>query len=1081
MTDQPANQRDQHVESEILADYLEKPLQDNRTYKVIKLQNELEALIIHDPDTDKASAALDNAAGSFSDDADLPGMAHAVEHLLFMGTKKLAATSESEEDTTQVNGVQRDDRETSPLYGALDRFAQFFIEPLFLEETLDRELRAVDSENKKNLQSDTWRLIQLSKFLSNPEHPFSHFSTGNLQCLRDDPIARGVNIREEFMKFHNQQYSANRMKLVVLGRESLDTLQLWVEELFKDVVNKKLPPNRWDGLPWATPQQLQKLVFAKPVMDKKSLKITFPFVDEEKLLDKQPGRYLSHLIGHEGPGSILAYTKAKGWVNSLSAGSLNVCAGSPGVFTISISLTDEGMAHYKEITEICFQYISILHETPPQEWIFNEIKDMAEVDFRFKQKGSASRATSGLAQTMQEHIDRNRLLNGESVPRRFDGKVIGESTGWLKADNVHLTVITQDDPPGEIRREKWYGTEFSEQDIPRDLLDSLRQAEKMPAGQRIPQLHLPKKNEFIPERLSVHKKDVKEPAKAPRLIRHEPNVRLWYKKDDQFWVPKANVQIALRNPLCGANQQSFVLTAVIEALIEDALAEYAYDADLAGLAYSFQGGYTGLNVAVSGYNDKMSVLLEKVLATLRDLEIKQDRFNIVKERMTRSFKNVQYAPPYQQVAQYTRFLGTERAFVYDQLLPELERATVENVRSFHALLVSQFHIEMLVQGNVDREEALIMADTVSKVLDPRPLLTPQWPIRRSVELPKNSHYVYQRQLKDEQNVNHCIEYMLQVGHAADRESRARLLVFTQMTEEPAFDQLRTKEQLGYIVFSGLGSNVCTDVFHVLIQSERDCEYLEQRIDSFLAGFKDELHNMTDKKFEEHKRSVINKRLEKLKNLNQECTRFWTHITSEFLHFDAVDDDVAHIRKLKKQDLIEFYDTCIDPRSQSRSKLSLHLLAKSTPEDLAKEIDPSTQKAQLLELATRFFTESGIEVNEVELKSALERVNLQSATVADDIALAMAKYVQLSMGGQGEEQLGVLKEQVKPALAQVLPTLGIVVQKAVEEDADAKEVVKGQKKAEVIKDVHEWKARMGLSSGAAPVRDLSEFEDFGARL
>lgn len=39
----------------------------------------------------------------------------------------------------------------SPFYGALDRFAQFFIEPLFLEETLDRELRAVDSENKKNL------------------------------------------------------------------------------------------------------------------------------------------------------------------------------------------------------------------------------------------------------------------------------------------------------------------------------------------------------------------------------------------------------------------------------------------------------------------------------------------------------------------------------------------------------------------------------------------------------------------------------------------------------------------------------------------------------------------------------------------------------------------------------------------------------------------------------------------------------------------------------------------------------------------------------------------------------------------
>lgn len=75
--------------SECVADHLEKPSLDNRSYRVIRLHNKLEALLIHDPDTDKASAALDNNAGGFSDDDDLPGMAHAVEHLLFMGTKKV--------------------------------------------------------------------------------------------------------------------------------------------------------------------------------------------------------------------------------------------------------------------------------------------------------------------------------------------------------------------------------------------------------------------------------------------------------------------------------------------------------------------------------------------------------------------------------------------------------------------------------------------------------------------------------------------------------------------------------------------------------------------------------------------------------------------------------------------------------------------------------------------------------------------------------------------------------------------------------------------------------------------------------
>jgi len=75
--------------SSLVADQMQKPQLDTRSYRVVMLPNKLEVLLIHDPDTDKASAAMDVNIGSFSDSADLPGMAHAVEHLLFMGTKKV--------------------------------------------------------------------------------------------------------------------------------------------------------------------------------------------------------------------------------------------------------------------------------------------------------------------------------------------------------------------------------------------------------------------------------------------------------------------------------------------------------------------------------------------------------------------------------------------------------------------------------------------------------------------------------------------------------------------------------------------------------------------------------------------------------------------------------------------------------------------------------------------------------------------------------------------------------------------------------------------------------------------------------
>lgn len=72
-------QREHHRLVERLTDRLETPSLDDRSYRVIKLPNQLEVLLVHDAETDKASAAMDVNVGNFSDPEDFPGMAHAVE------------------------------------------------------------------------------------------------------------------------------------------------------------------------------------------------------------------------------------------------------------------------------------------------------------------------------------------------------------------------------------------------------------------------------------------------------------------------------------------------------------------------------------------------------------------------------------------------------------------------------------------------------------------------------------------------------------------------------------------------------------------------------------------------------------------------------------------------------------------------------------------------------------------------------------------------------------------------------------------------------------------------------------------
>ncbi|PBP21540.1 peptidase M16 inactive domain-containing protein [Diplocarpon rosae] len=801
---------------------------------------------------------MDVNVGNFSDEEDFPGMAHAypVENAYSQYLSSHSGSSNAYTGATSTN---------------------YYFE--------------IAAQKSEDAAADA----------PSPLHPYCHFSTGNFEVLKTQPEARGIDVRQKFMDFHAKHYSANRMKLVILGRESLDVLEGWAADLFAGVRNMDLPQNRWEGEVPLGEEDLLTQCFARPVMDSRHFAVTDDTV----------------------------------------AGVYPVCPGTPGILAIQVRLTEEGLKNYKEIVKVIFQYVSLLKETPPHQWIFEEQKGLADVDFKFKQKTPASRFTSQIGAVMQTPLPREWLLSGHSRLRKFDPARIQEALACLRPDNFRMMVVSQNYPGSGTwkEKEKWYGTEYTYEKIPADFLAEVKLAASSTSKNRLTELHLPHENQFIPTKLEVEKKDIKDPAIAPKLIRNEELVRTWYKKDDQFWVPKANLFAKLRSTLPNDTAENWLKSRIYTDLVRDALEEYAYDAELAGLGFSISNSL-GIEIAVSGYNDKLSVLLEKVLLTMRDLEVTVDRFEIIKERLSRGLQNWHFQQPYSMIGDYTTWLNTEKAFLYDEILAELPHVTAADVEQFYPHLLRQVHIQTFVHGNLYKEDALKLSKLVETTLKPRALPEAQWPIVRQLVFPPGGNFVYRKTLKDPANVNHCIEYLLFIGDKSVRPLRAKTLLLDQMTHEPAFDNLRTKEQLGYVVFSGARIAATTIGFRFIIQSEKTSEYLESRIDAFLAGFKDTLEQMTDSDFEVHKRSLITKRLEKLKNLDQESNRLWAHIDNEWFDFALVHEDAAHVRTLTKADMIDFYDRFILPSSPLRSKLAVHLNAQtpsSTDTSTAAEV------------------------------------------------------------------------------------------------------------------------------------------------
>ena len=193
-------------------------LKERATAK-LRLSNGMEALLISDEGASQSAVAVAVGAGSWRDPLEYPGMAHFCEHMLFMGTEKYPSENEffslisdyagsTNAFTAPNRTVYMFSSETDGFTALLDRFAHFFIDPLFNPANIAREMHAVDQEFAKNIENDSWREYMIFKETGSQEHPNRLFSTGNSETLAKIP-------QSALKEWHKAHYVAGKMHLVL--------------------------------------------------------------------------------------------------------------------------------------------------------------------------------------------------------------------------------------------------------------------------------------------------------------------------------------------------------------------------------------------------------------------------------------------------------------------------------------------------------------------------------------------------------------------------------------------------------------------------------------------------------------------------------------------------------------------------------------------------------------------------------------------------------------------------------------------------------------------------------------------------
>ncbi len=116
--------------------------------------------------------------------------------------------------------------------------------------------------------------------------------------------------------------------------------------------------------------------------------------------------------------------------------------------------------------------------------------------------------------------------------------------------------------------------------------------------------------------------------------------------------------------------------------------------------------------------------------------------------------------------------------------------------------------------------------------------------------------------------------------------RVTAALLNQILSEPAFNILRTREQLGYVVSCSFwkAPGEAEGGIRLVVQSERAPAYLEERVDAFLDEMEQSIRTMSDSAFEEQKKGLEKSWTEDPKNIRDETYRFWSHIDSGDLDF-----------------------------------------------------------------------------------------------------------------------------------------------------------------------------------------------------
>lgn len=871
---------------------------NNRSYAVMMLPNGLQVVLVSDASLQNAAASLAVGVGTAQDPKEQLGLAHYLEHMLFLGTQKYPEPNGFMNFTTANGGMSNAFtglERTNYLFQinaekfdeALDRFSDYFKQPTFDPAYSEKERNAVNSEWSLKKAQDDRNLMGLQSLTLNPLNPAARFGTGNLSTLADKP---GSVLQEELIKFYTHYYSANIMKLTLMSNQSLPELKQLAQKHFASIPNHQIPLPQIQ-VPGITPKEMGKIIQYKPQRDMKSLFIDFPLVTDKQDWRYKADEYVSQLLASEEPGTLAEQLRQRGLAKSVSASMQSNIFGPDGYLRVAIELTETGLKQQDQAIAAVFAYVDLIKNSPIDERYYAQSKAIAENYFATAPTAPPLQQTIALSMGQFEYPPEN-LLNNYAVFERFNSDKIKAILDQLERKNVRIWYV---DKKQQVDKNiPFYDGQYAL----RDLTQADLARWDIPVYTK--QFNLPPLNDlFSAQATSI----VPAVYKKPHMLVSSPGVEAFLTHSQFFTEDKGVITLQLNADADHKGIDEHILAYLLDYVYKKQTMTLTDRASMVALqVHQWVDATNSQVISVAGSTGKHDYLIGQMLNEFVHLRIDEPMFKQAVDSYLQSIDAKHKGQMYfQAMGHFDRLTRPGRV---------LDEAYVKRVKTLNGNELIRYQqgcvqnslLRLFAVGNYTEQHIQDLAQHLHDILpSSRAPNTRAIPVRKLPATGQLVNYLARESLAD--------DALVEVWFGAEKsiDENAQLNVLAAVFDGAFNTQLRTQQQLGYVVQSDAMSVAYVPAFMLLVQSPNTALVdLKMHMDKFRRNYLATLEQLDE-------RTILAARDTQLANLNQKPSDFYqesTWFSEEFMtgeyQFDLRERYLAALQKVTKADVIAVY-------------------------------------------------------------------------------------------------------------------------------------------------------------------------------